>query len=119
LRERGHLVAIATTGREAIDRAGPFQPDAAIVDVGLPDIDGVTLAELLRGAVSSKPVRIIALSGYREQRLRAAVARDLFDDFLLKPAGLATIERALRAGRRRAESSVVWPRSRRRRPASA
>lgn len=95
LRDRGHLVAIAASGREAIETAGTFQPDAALVDVGLPDIDGITLAELLRGTVSTKPVRLIAFSGYGEPRIQAAVRRDVFDDFLLKPATLATIERAL------------------------
>jgi CheY-like chemotaxis protein len=95
LRARGHLVAVAATGHEAIETAETFQPDVALVDVGLPDIDGVTLAEILRGAVSSKPVRVIAFSGYGEPRLRAAVRRDHFDEYVLKPASLETIERAI------------------------
>jgi CheY-like chemotaxis protein len=96
LRDRGHVVAVASSGREAIETASSFQPDAALVDVGLPDIDGVTLAELLRGT-SSKPVRVIGFSGYAEKRIRAAVRSDVFDGFLLKPATLETIERALKA----------------------
>jgi CheY-like chemotaxis protein len=95
LRDRGHLVAVAATGREAIETAGSFQPDAALVDVGLPDIDGVTLAEILRGTISTKPVRLVAFSGFGEPRLQAAVRPDVFDDFVLKPATLDTIERAL------------------------
>jgi DNA-binding response OmpR family regulator len=97
LRARGHLVAVAATGHEAIDTAETFQPDVALVDVGLPDIDGVTLAEILRGTVSSKPVRVIAFSGHAERRLRAAVGRDLFDEYVLKPATLEAIERAITA----------------------
>jgi CheY-like chemotaxis protein len=97
LRDRGHEVAVASTGREAIETAERFQPDVALVDVGLPDIDGVTLAELLRGTLAAKPIRMIAFSGYREATLRSAVRRDLFDCFLLKPATLETIERALSA----------------------
>jgi len=95
LRKRGHQVAVASTGHEAIETAEAFQPDAALVDVGLPDIDGVTLAELLRGTVSGKAVRVIAFSGYGERRLRAAVRRDVFDEYVLKPATLEVIERAL------------------------
>jgi CheY-like chemotaxis protein len=95
LRDRGHLVAVANTGHEAIETAERFQPDVALVDVGLPDIDGVTLAELLRGTLSARPVRVIAFSGYGEAGLRSAVHRDLFDDVLLKPASLEVIERAL------------------------
>jgi DNA-binding response OmpR family regulator len=97
LRDRGHQVEVASTGQEAIEVAERFQPDVALVDVGLPDIDGVTLAELLRGTVSGKPVRVIAFSGLGERRLRAAVRRDLFDEYVLKPATLDTIERALSA----------------------
>jgi CheY-like chemotaxis protein len=97
LRDRGHDVRVASTGREAIDVAFAFQPEAALVDVGLPDMDGVTLAELLRGIVADRRVRVIGFSGYRETRLRAAVGRDLFDGYLMKPAALEQIERALRA----------------------
>jgi CheY-like chemotaxis protein len=97
LRDRGHQVAVASTGREAIEAAERFQPDAALVDVGLPDIDGITLAELLRGTLSTKPIRMIAFSGHREANLRSAVRRDLFDEYLLKPATLDSIERALSA----------------------
>lgn len=97
LRDRGHLVALASTGHEAIEIAERFQPDVALVDVGLPDINGVTLAELLRGTITGKPVRVIAFSGYGERRLRAAVRGDLFDEYVLKPASLDTIERALSA----------------------
>src|ERR1051326_4615373 len=96
LRDRGHEVACAASGREALACAELFQPDAALVDVGLPDMDGVTLAELLRGAVAKKALRLVAFSGYGESRLRqASVARDLFDEYLLKPASLDRIERAL------------------------
>jgi CheY-like chemotaxis protein len=97
LRDRGHQVAVASTGHQAIEIAEHFQPDVALVDIGLPDIDGVTLAELLRGTVSTKPVRVIAFSGRAERRLRAAVRRDHFDEYVLKPATLDTIERALSA----------------------
>lgn len=97
LRGRGHHVLVASTGQEAIDLAFSFQPEAALVDVGLPDIDGVTLAEIIRGLVAGRRVRVIAFSGYREARLRAAVGRDLFDGYLMKPAPLEQIERALRA----------------------
>lgn len=95
LRDRGHEVATASSGHEAIETAETFQPDAALIDVGLPDIDGVTLAELLRGTMQSKPVRVVAYSGYGESKLQSAVRRDVFDEYVLKPATLDAIERAL------------------------
>lgn len=70
LRARGHDVRVASTGKEAIDLAIAFQPEAALLDVGLPDIDGVTLAELIRGIVADRRVRVIGFSGFRETRLR-------------------------------------------------
>ena len=67
------------------------------LDVGLPDIDGVTLAELVRGSVRHR-MRVVAFSGHAETRLRGAVRRDVFDDYVKKPASLATLEAALSPG---------------------
>lgn len=95
LRDRGHEVECASSGHEAIEIAVGFRPDAVLVDIGLPDIDGVTLAELLRGSVPGKRLRVVAFSGYRDPNLRGAVQRELFDDYLMKPASLQAIEDAL------------------------
>ncbi len=95
LRDRGHHVECASSGHEAIAIALEFRPDAVLVDIGLPDIDGVTLAELLRGTVPGKRLRIVAFSGYGDPTLRGAIQRELFDDYLLKPASLQSIEDAL------------------------
>ena len=97
LRDRGHEVAVASCGHEALEVAVWFQPDAALLDVGLPDIDGVTLAELVRGSVRHR-MRVVAFSGHQEARLRGAVRRDCFDDYVKKPASLATLEAALSPG---------------------
>ena len=94
LRNRGYIVAVAASGHQALEVASAFQPEAVLIDVGLPDIDGVTLAELVRGSVNHR-VRVVAFSGHAESRLRPAVRRDVFDDYLLKPASLDEIERAL------------------------
>jgi two-component system OmpR family response regulator len=95
LRRRGYIVALASTGHEAIEEAERFQPDVALIDVGLPDMDGVTLAELLRGTVTTRPLRVIGFSGRNPRRLRAAVRRDVFDDYIRKPATVDNIERLL------------------------
>jgi CheY-like chemotaxis protein len=94
LRDRGHVVAVATCGHEALEVAVWFQPEVALLDVGLPDIDGVTLAELVRGSVRHR-LRVVAFSGYSEARLRPAIRRDVFDDFVRKPATLDQIEQAM------------------------
>lgn len=98
LRARGYEVATARDGREAVDLAESFEPDVALVDVVLPDVSGITLASLLRGATpeDGRP-RIVAYSGSDVLKLRAAVDRGLFDDCVVKPATLERIERAIRA----------------------
>src|SRR5688500_3381983 len=97
LRDCGHEVECAASGHAAIALAAELRPDAVLVDIGLPDMDGVTLAELLRGAVTGKRLRIVAFSGYADPALGDAVQRELFDDYLVKPASLKTIEQALTA----------------------
>ena len=95
LRDRGHHVECAASGHEAIAIAADFRPDAALVDIGLPDMDGVTLAELLRGSVAGKRLRVVAFTGYGNPALRDTIQSELFDEYLLKPASLQTIEDAL------------------------
>jgi len=95
LRARGYRVAVARDGAEAVEIATAFDPDVALVDVILPDVSGITLASLLRGASPAAP-RIVAYSGWNVLKLRAAVDRGLFDDLVLKPASLESIEKALR-----------------------
>lgn len=97
LRDRGHEVAVASCGHAALEVASWFQPEVALLDVGLPDIDGVTLAELVRGSCRRR-IRVVAFSGHQEARLRHAVRRDVFDDYVMKPASLSVIEGALSAG---------------------
>lgn len=99
LRDRGHQVECASSGHEAIAIAADFRPDAALVDIGLPDMDGVTLAELLRGSVADKRLRVVAFTGYGSPALRDTIQSELFDEYLLKPASLQAIEDALVAPR--------------------
>lgn len=97
LRDRGHEVECASSGHQAIEIAVDFRPDAALIDIGLPDMDGITLAELLRGSVPGKRLRVVGFSGYGDPNLRAAIQRELFDDYLMKPSSLQSIEDALLA----------------------
>ncbi len=99
LTRSGHEVATASSGHAAIARAAEFEPDVALVDVILPDINGITLAAVLRGVVETKHLRVVALSGAGADRLEAASARGIFDAYLTKPVSLASIEAALRPGR--------------------
>jgi DNA-binding response OmpR family regulator len=94
LRIRGHRVSIAYSGRGAID-AATKGPEAVILDIGLPDINGHEVARAIRARTPS--VAIIALSGYGsdDDRRRADDVR--INAYLTKPALLVDIEAALAA----------------------
>lgn len=79
LRARGHDVAVAHDGPSALDVARAHPPHVVLLDVGLPGMDGVEVARLLRE--QGQDARIVALTGYQ----LAGEARAAFDGLLIKP----------------------------------
>ncbi len=97
LHERGYRVSVAASGEEGLDVAAGDPPAAVILDLGLPDMDGVELCRQLR---SWSDVPILVLSA-RDQEMEKVRALDLgADDYLTKPFSthelLARIRVALR-----------------------
>lgn len=82
-----HTTQVAYTSHEAICLAQNFLPDVALLDIGLPDIDGYELATRLRHKGVKVPV-LVAITGYgqAEDRLRAQAAG--FDYHFVKPVNL-------------------------------
>ena len=95
--ELGHEVTVARSGQEAIEAASCQEVDVVLVDVILPDINGVTLAGVLRGVVEHVELRVIGISGVEHSTLDAASDRGIFDARLSKPVTVAALERALSA----------------------
>ncbi|MEC4717874.1 response regulator [Noviherbaspirillum sp. CPCC 100848] len=85
LRISGHEVMTVHTGKDALAMAASFLPDIAILDLGLPDMDGTTVAAKLRQMPEASKASLIALTGYGKpadiERTQAAG----FDDHLVKP----------------------------------
>ncbi len=79
----GFDVRAASTGREAIDVAASFEPQVAILDLSLPDVDGFDVAEALK--TLPQPPFIIALTGYADAALRERVASSGFHYYAVKP----------------------------------
>jgi CheY-like chemotaxis protein len=81
----GHEVEVAADGRAGVVKALDWQPEVAVVDIGLPYLDGNEVARRVRAALGAD-IRLIALTAYSapEDRRRAAEAG--FDFFLAKPA---------------------------------
>lgn len=96
LGDAGYSVEVAHDGATALEKAVAFKPEVAVLDVGLPDMDGYQLAQRIR-ALPDLPesLRLIALTGYGgdEERKRSQAAG--FDVHLVKPVLPDTLERAL------------------------
>jgi signal transduction histidine kinase len=91
----GHEAQVSYSGQQALERVESFHPEVALLDIGLPGIDGYELARRLRTMPNLRSVRLVALTGYGqlEDRQRAQAAG--FDAHLVKPADLSALERVL------------------------
>jgi signal transduction histidine kinase len=94
LEQLGHEVRVAHSASAALAQFAQYAPQVAILDIGLPDMDGYALAAALRRQQGAAPLRLVALTGYgqREDVDRAAGAG--FDLHLTKPASVQELERA-------------------------
>jgi PAS domain S-box-containing protein len=93
---RGHEVFEASDGAHGLEEALRILPDVAIVDIGLPEIDGYEVARRIRGDRRGDCIFLVALSGYgsAEDRRRAKEAG--FDVALTKPVNLQELTQILR-----------------------
>lgn len=95
LRALGYDVCVAFDGREALRQAVDFRPDAAFIDLSLPEIDGFAVAERLRAMEETRGARLIALTGWATDEC-AVLAKDAgFDQHLVKPLSIAALTAAL------------------------
>src|SRR6202049_5356447 len=95
LEEEGFAVSSATTGAEAMKRIHADQPDALVIDVGLPDADGRDLCQALRAQGIQSPVLFLTARDALADRLAGFGAGG--DDYLTKPFSLAELAARLRA----------------------
>jgi signal transduction histidine kinase len=94
LEELGHVVEVARTGVEGVELALASLPEVALVDIGLPELDGYQVAQRVRSALGAR-IRLIALTGYGQpEDIRRARAAG-FDAHLVKPVDLDHLERLL------------------------
>jgi signal transduction histidine kinase/DNA-binding response OmpR family regulator len=88
LSESGHTIATAHDGPSALKAAAELRPDVALLDIGLPVMDGFELARQLRAMPELRTVRLIAVTGYGQEHDRRQSAEAGFDDHLVKPVDL-------------------------------
>ena len=107
LKARGYEVDLAATGEQGLDLAARRHPDAVILDLGLPGIDG---QEVVRGLRGWTRVPIIILSARGEETEKVAALDAGADDYVAKPFGMDELMARLRAALRRAAPAEEQPR---------
>jgi signal transduction histidine kinase len=91
----GHEVAMAGDGRSGVERVVRERPDVALIDIGLPGMNGYDVARAIRRSIPSGGIRLIAVTGYGQPSDREAALRAGFDTHLLKPISPEVLQRLL------------------------
>jgi DNA-binding response OmpR family regulator len=95
LRLWGYEVGIAHDGQAAVEAAPGFRPDAVLLDIGLPRMNGYEVARWLRRQSDLGGVLLIAVTGYGQESDRARGREAGFDHHLVKPVDLEVLRRLL------------------------
>lgn len=106
LTAHGYTIFEATRGQEAVAQAMAQRPDVIVLDLGLPDMDGVQVTRLLREWTQT-PILILSVRGSEADKIAALDAGA--DDYLTKPFGSGELLARLRVALRRAAKSATEP----------
>jgi signal transduction histidine kinase len=98
LEAQQYIVATAIDGYDGLRQAAAALPDVALVDIGLPGIDGYEVARRMRADPATSGVRLIALTGYGQDSDRARAIDAGFDAHLVKPVDMGRLMEVLEAG---------------------
>jgi two-component system KDP operon response regulator KdpE len=101
-----YIVHEAETGKDALMQVANLKPDAVILDLGLPDMDGIEVTRQLR-EWTQIPVIILSVRDQEKEKIRALDAGA--DDYLTKPFGVGELTARIRVALRRAFHTEVQP----------
>jgi CheY-like chemotaxis protein len=91
----GHEVVMASDGRTGVERVVRERPDVALIDIGLPGMNGYDVARAIMRSIPNGEIRLIAVTGYGQPSDREAALRAGFDAHLLKPISPELLQRIL------------------------
>ena len=91
LEQSGHDVTVENAAHQALERAALDLPDAALLDIGLPDMDGLELARRLRSVRGLADVTLIAITGYGQEVDKQNAYAAGFNHYLTKPVDYAAL----------------------------
>jgi signal transduction histidine kinase/ActR/RegA family two-component response regulator/PAS domain-containing protein len=112
----GHEVMTVRSSKEALEGIESFKPDVALLDIGLPEMNGYELLRRLRALPALRKVRFIAITGYGQAEDRERVREAGFEAHLVKPVNMTALAHALHGS---ADSGVTGELSRSRAAISA
>jgi len=92
---QGHEVHEAEEGITAVEHALSICPDVAIIDIGLPGLDGYEVARRIRARANGKVHKLVALTGYGQEEDRRLAMSAGFDEHLVKPVDPDVLYRIL------------------------
>jgi CheY-like chemotaxis protein len=95
LREMGHIVEYAINGYVALDVARRFRPDFALLDLGLPGMDGFEVCRQIRHDPNLQWCRVVALTALSQPEYRARAREAGCELYLVKPVGMKVLEHLL------------------------
>jgi signal transduction histidine kinase/ActR/RegA family two-component response regulator len=95
LRMKGHTVTACEDGERAVQLIREQRPDVALIDIGLPAMDGYEVARTLRRELPRDQLRLIAMTGYGQATDRVTAMQAGFDAHIIKPASVDKIMRAI------------------------
>ena len=82
---KGHQALYVSDPRHVLTKVDEFRPHVAFLDIGMPRIDGIRFARLLRDHYARYELRLVALSIYGDERIRDESMTAAFDAYLVKP----------------------------------
>jgi signal transduction histidine kinase len=111
LEEMGHQYLLVHDGRQALQAGREFRPDAILLDIGLPVMDGYEVCRALRQDDMFQDVLIVAQTGWGQQRDKALASEAGFDHHLVKPVAYDELERLLAkaAAAKRSPAALAKP----------
>ena len=95
LKHRGHEVVAVYDGLQAVEAMETFQPDVALLDLGMPKLDGYQAAQRIRDNPECRGVVLVALTGFDQEEDRQRTREAGFDAHLAKPVDIDALEKLL------------------------
>jgi two-component system KDP operon response regulator KdpE len=101
---RGHEVLAAASGQEGLSKAAVDSPDVLVLDLGLPDLDGLEVCRRIR-QWSQVPIIVLSATGSEDRKVAALDGGA--DDYVTKPFGMAELDARIRAALRHARPATL------------